>query len=43
MGGEDVRLLRELEEQNRLLKKPVADQALELQILDEVNRGKRQP
>lgn len=40
MGSDDVRRLRELEEENRRLKKLVADQALDIQILNEVNKGK---
>ena len=40
MDGDGVRRLRELEEENRRLKKLVADQALDIQILNEVNKGK---
>ena len=40
LDGDDVRRLRELEEENRRLKKLVADQALDIQILNEVNKGK---
>ena len=40
LEGDEVRKLRELEEENRRLKKLVADQALDLQILKEVNKGK---
>jgi putative transposase len=36
----EVRRLRELEEENRRLKKLVADQALDIQILKEVNAKK---
>lgn len=42
-GGMDVSMMRrmkELEEENRRLKKLVADQALDIQILNEVNKGK---
>ena len=41
-GGMDVsqaRRLKELEQENQRLKKLVADQALDIQILKEVNRG----
>jgi transposase-like protein len=41
-GGLDVsqaRRLKELEKENQRLKKLVADQALDIQILKEVNRG----
>jgi transposase-like protein len=41
-GGMDViqaRRLKELETENQRLKKLVADQALDIQILKEVNRG----
>jgi len=41
-GGIDVsqaRRLKELEHENQRLKKLVADQALDIQILKEVNRG----
>jgi hypothetical protein len=41
-GGMDVvqaRRLKELEQENTRLKKLVADQALDIQILKEVNRG----
>jgi len=41
-GGMDVsqaRHLKELEQENQRLKKLVADQALDIQILKEVNRG----
>ena len=40
LAGDDARRLRELEEENRRLKKLVADQALDIQILKEVNKGK---
>ena len=40
LDRDDVRRLRELEEQNRRLKKLVAEQALDIQILNEVNKGK---
>ena len=36
----DVRRLRELEDENRRLKKLVADQALDIQILKDVNQKK---
>jgi putative transposase len=36
----ELRRLRELEEENRRLKKLVADQALDIQILKEVNAKK---
>ena len=41
-GGMDIsqaRHLKELEKENQRLKKLVADQALDIQILKEVNRG----
>jgi putative transposase len=40
MGGDSVRRLRELEEENRRLKKAVADLTIDNQVLKEVNRGK---
>ena len=40
LDGDEARRLRELEEENRRLKKLVADQALDIQILKEVNQGK---
>jgi transposase-like protein len=40
MGGDGVRELRRLEEENRRLKKAVADLTVDNQILKEVNRGK---
>ena len=40
LGRDDVRRLRELEEENRRLKKLVAEQALDIQILNEVTKGK---
>lgn len=40
LEGDDIRRLRELEDQNRRLKKLVAEQALDIQILNEVNKGK---
>ena len=36
----DAKRLKQLEEENRRLKKLVADQALDIQILKEVNAGK---
>jgi len=36
----ELRRLKELEEENRRLKKLVADQALDIQILKEVNSKK---
>ena len=40
LDGDDARRLKELEDENRRLKRLVADQALDLQILKEVNKGK---
>lgn len=40
MGESDVQRLRQLEEENRRLKKLVADQALDIQILKEINSKK---
>ena len=40
MDGAEARRLRELEDENRRLKKLVAEQALDIQILNEVNKGK---
>lgn len=40
LDRDDIRRFRELEEQNRRLKKLVAEQALDIQILNEVNKGK---
>jgi transposase-like protein len=39
MKGDSMKRLKELEEENRRLKKLVADQALDNQILKEVARG----
>lgn len=39
MGDAEVKRLRELEEENRRLKRLVADQALDIQILKEVSKG----
>lgn len=39
MDGAEIKRLRELEEENRRLKKLVADQALDIQILKEVAEG----
>ena len=40
LDGDEARSLRELEEENQRLKRLVAEQALDLQILKEVNKGK---
>ena len=40
MSESDVQRLRQLEEENRRLKKLVADQALDIQILKEINAKK---
>ena len=40
MGVSQARRLKDLEKENQRLKKLVADQALDLSILKEVNRGK---
>jgi putative transposase len=40
MEVSDVRRLRQLEEENRRLKKLVADQALDIQLLKEINSKK---
>ena len=40
MEVSDAKRLRELEDENRRLKKLVADQALDIQILKEVNSKK---
>lgn len=40
MGESEVHRLRQLEEENRRLKKLVADQALDIQILKEINAKK---
>ena len=40
MALSDVRRLKELEEENRRLKRLVADQALDIQLLKEVNAKK---
>ncbi len=39
MGLSQAKRLKDLEKENQLLKKLVADQALDLSILKEVNRG----
>ena len=39
MKGEDAKRLRELEKQNQRLKKIVADQALDIDMLKELARG----
>jgi len=39
MGVSQARYLKDLEQENQRLKKLVADQALDIQILKEVNRG----
>lgn len=39
MKGPDVKRLKELEKENARLKKLVADQALDIQILKEVQKG----
>ena len=38
MKGEDTKRLKELEKQNQRLKKIVADQALDIDMLRELNR-----
>ena len=40
LDGDDAKRLRELDEENRRLKQLVADQAIDLHILKEVNKGK---
>lgn len=40
MGDEEIKRLRQLEEENRRLKKAVADLTLDKQILKELNEGK---
>jgi transposase-like protein len=40
MGDEQIKRLKELEEENRRLKKAVADLVLDKQIIEEVLRGK---
>lgn len=40
MGDEQIRRLKELEEENRRLKKAVADLVLDKQIIEEVLKGK---
>lgn len=40
MGDDHIRRLKELEEENRRLKKAVADLVLDKQIIEEVMRGK---
>ena len=40
MAGSEARRLKELENENSRLKKLVADQALDIQILKEVNSKK---
>ena len=40
MEVSDVRRLRQLEEENRRLKKLAADQALDIQLLKEINSKK---
>ena len=40
LDGDEAKRLRELEEENQRLKRLVAEQALDLQILKEVNKGK---
>jgi hypothetical protein len=39
MKADDAKRLRELERQNARLKRIVADQALDIDMLKEVNRG----
>lgn len=39
MKGEDAKRLKELEKQNQRLKKIVADQVLDIDMLKELNRG----
>jgi len=39
MKGEDAKRLKELEKQNQRLKKIVADQALDIDMLKELNQG----
>jgi putative transposase len=39
MKGEDMKRLRELESENKQMKKLVADQALDIDMLEEVARG----
>jgi len=39
MKGEDAKRLKELEKQNQRLKKIVADQTLDIDMLKELNRG----
>lgn len=40
MGDAEIKRLKELEEENRRLKKAVADLTLDKQILKELNEGK---
>ena len=40
MGDDQIRRLKELEEENRRLKKAVADLVLDKQIIEEVLKGK---
>lgn len=40
MGDDDVKRMRALEEENRRLKKAVADLVLDKQIIEEVLKGK---
>lgn len=40
MGVTDARRLKQLEDENRRLKKLVADQALDIQVLKEINSRK---
>ncbi len=40
MGDDQIKLLKELQEENRRLKKAVADLVLDKQIIEEVMRGK---
>jgi hypothetical protein len=39
MKSEEAKRLKQLEEENRQLKKLVADQALDIQMLKEINKG----
>ena len=43
MKGEDAKRLKELEKQNQRLKKIVADQALDIDMLKELTRGTSEP
>jgi hypothetical protein len=40
MGDDQIKQLKELQEENRRLKKAVADLVLDKQIIEEVLRGK---